>query len=163
MNALHAAQHGQATAKSVRDLDAALESADAAGWRVAAELARRLRAEPAFAAGLRLVPAGADLAADLRLPREQTVSLALDVTSAPRRARTLARFMALPGLRAKLAFLARRLVPPPSYMRALFPLARQGRLGLTGAYVWRLVLIVFDLPRAVRAWTRARRAGAPSL
>ena len=59
--ALHAAQHGVLAGKALTDLTLALERLPEEVWTRAADLARRLEAAPAFAAGLRLVPAGEDV------------------------------------------------------------------------------------------------------
>ena len=65
------------------------------------------------------------------------------------------RFARLPGVQAKLAFAARKLVPPPAWMRSCVPLARRGRLGLAAAYLWRPISLVARLGPGWRAWRRA--------
>src|SRR5262249_13735929 len=61
--ALHAVQHGGGTyPQPMRDLALAVSRAPEDEWREAAALAGRLRAGPAFATGLRLLPEGAELA-----------------------------------------------------------------------------------------------------
>src|SRR5436853_4818454 len=67
LTALHAAHHGRAHAKSLRDLERALDRLDAETWASAGELAAELDAGEAFAEGLRLVPAGERLASALGL------------------------------------------------------------------------------------------------
>ena len=66
--ALHAAEHGADLPHPLEDLARALRVADDDVWREAAELARRIDALPAFAAGLRFDPDGARLAERLELP-----------------------------------------------------------------------------------------------
>ncbi|HKZ14561.1 MAG TPA: nucleotidyltransferase family protein, partial [Solirubrobacterales bacterium] len=62
--AMHAVQHGgDAHRKPMRDLELALERLPEPVWAEALELARTLRAEPAFVAGLRLTERGRRLAA----------------------------------------------------------------------------------------------------
>jgi hypothetical protein len=68
--ALHAAQHGFAYAKGMEDLRRALAVVPLDGWRQAADLARRLGAEDCLAAGLRLLPEGRAVAADLGLTED---------------------------------------------------------------------------------------------
>ena len=64
--ALNVAHHGRANAKTMADLERALERVSPATWQAAAELAERVDALPAFAAGLRLDPRGDALLARAR-------------------------------------------------------------------------------------------------
>ena len=65
---LHAAHHAnQVDGKPLEDLRRALALVEEAGWSSALELARAYRGVPAFAAGLRLLPEGEDLARRLDL------------------------------------------------------------------------------------------------
>ena len=66
--ALHAAHHGRTYPRPLRDLERALDRLDRETWVAAARLAAELDAVEAFAAGLRLVPAGESLASELDLP-----------------------------------------------------------------------------------------------
>jgi len=110
-------------------------------WSGALALARAYRGVPAFAAGLRLLPEGGDLArrldlGDVRslqheLRRESMVAAELD-----------ALLSASVGIRRKLAIASRRSFPRPDYMRWWSPLARRGKLGLAGAYVWRAIRVI---------------------
>ena len=76
--ALHAAQHESDGFKQpLRDLERALHHADEKYWHEAAALAKRLRATPTFAAGLRLHPDGAGLAVRLDLPHDRPLMLSL--------------------------------------------------------------------------------------
>jgi hypothetical protein len=63
----------------------------------------------------------------------------------------------LPGLRTKLGFLARNLIPTPAYMRFLFPLARRGWLGFVAAYLFRWLLLLRHALPSYRAWRRTYR------
>ena len=155
--ALHAAHHGRAEAKPLRDLDLAVERFEPAVWSAAASLAATLEATPAFATGLRLLAAGAGLADDLALPSGRPVTVALAAASAPGQAFVLDHLAQRRGARAKAVFLARRLVPPAVWMRTCYPLARRGRLGLAAAHVWRLASAPARLAVGVAAWRRARR------
>src|SRR5439155_683274 len=66
--ALHAAQHGAFRPHALEDLRRGIRIVDEPCWRAAAELAAALGAQDAFAAGLRAVPEGVELAARLQPP-----------------------------------------------------------------------------------------------
>lgn len=69
-----------------------------------------------------------------------------------------------PGLRAKALFVARKLVPPPSYMRARYPLATDGVAGLATAYGNRAARALRQAPAGLVAWRRAtKQAGSARL
>jgi hypothetical protein len=156
---LHAAQHeSHRFDQPLKDLERALHRGEEQLWKEAAGLASRLRAVPTFAAGLRLLPEGASLANRLGLLDERPLMLSL---REERRSLvvTLERLAAAPGMGARLRLLARRLAPPPDYMRWRYPrLAARGTAGLALAYLWRPASILLRLPGAVLAWRRARRA-----
>jgi hypothetical protein len=65
--ALHAAANGGEGRRSLEDLSRALAVGDDALWRDAARIAGRIGARHSFAAGLRLLPAGRELAGRLGL------------------------------------------------------------------------------------------------
>jgi Uncharacterised nucleotidyltransferase len=159
---LHAAKHGSADARPLADLSSALEQLDAGTWREAADVARELQAEPAFAAGLRLDQIGGRLADDLGLPDRVPARVALAASSASQSALTLERLSAASGPRAKAAFVAHRLMPPAAWMRAGYPLARRGRAGLVASYAWRFVAVPVRLVRALPAWHRAHKSAPRS-
>jgi hypothetical protein len=154
--ALHAAQHGEGWSKPLHDLTRAIEQADAAIWRRAAELAAGLDATEAFAAGLRLIPAGAELADRLGLSKTNSVDTRLKAASAPPEALTLER-LARAGPAAKAAITWRKLFPPPEYVRKWEPRGTDTRRGLARAYLRRPVWVLQRLPDAFRAWWAARR------
>ena len=158
---LHAAQHESHRFDQPRkDLERALRHAGEQPWREAAGLAGRLRAAPTFAAGLRLLPDGAGLADRMGLGDERPVMLSLRREGGQSLAVTLERLATAPGMGARLALLARRLIPPPDYMRWRYRgLAERGSVGLALAYLWRPASIALRLPAAIAAWRRARRAG----
>jgi hypothetical protein len=155
---LHAAQHGARDAKPLEDLDQALKRLPQGVWMEAAALAGRLHSEAAFLTGLRLVPAGEELARGAGLPEAQSFEAALRAETAPPTALGLYRFMTTPGAGPKAELLAGELFPSAAFMRAWMPMARRGRAGLAVAYVWRPVWLVLRLGPALRAWQRARRA-----
>jgi hypothetical protein len=154
---LHAAHHGLHSRKHLEELRRAVDRADLETWQEAAQLAERLEAVPSLAAGLRLLPEGAAVAEGLRLPDDTDRVTALRAASAHSTAIGFARLAATPGVRAKFALAARKLVPTPAFMRHWSRLARRGRPGLVLAYVWRPVWLVLRLFPAGVAWMRARR------
>ncbi len=130
---LHAAHHAnQVDGKPLEDLRRALALVEEAGWSSALELARAYRGVPAFAAGLRLLPEGEDLA----------------------------RRLDLGGIRRKLAIAASDIFPRPDYMRWWSSLARRGKLGLAGAYLWRTIWIIGQAPGAIHTLWRIQRTKA---
>jgi Uncharacterised nucleotidyltransferase len=155
--ALHAALPGLNSEKPLVDLSRALERLPISTWEAAAPLAERLGAEAAFATGLRLLPAGADLAAKLELGPERSVEAALLADSAPYSAWTVDRLVKTRGLWAKLRILLPRLLPKPEFMRVWYPVARRGLAGLTLAYLRRLVWLITATAPALSAWRRASR------
>jgi hypothetical protein len=155
--ALHAAQHGVRTERPMRDLERALQRFSPEVWRAARLLAQRLDALPAFATGLRLHPAGRQLADQLGLANQTTPEVALRADTPLPVSRGLARLARTPGVRAKTALLARELFPTVEFMRIWAPLARRGRLGLLAAYAWRIPWLVWHGVPALRAWRRAKR------
>jgi hypothetical protein len=164
--ALHAAQHGVLDfARPLEDLARALRLADEHIWREAAELARRIDALPAFAAGLRLDVHGARVAERLRLPAELPAGVALRSGVQHPVAIALEGLASERSLSARARLLGRALVPSRLYMRhwsarymTRWPAAlREGRIGLWLAYLWRPIWKIGQLPRATIAWRRARR------
>ncbi len=156
--ALHAAQDGARRGTARDDLIRALEQLSPDLWIEAADLAVRLRAVPAFVAGLSLVPAGAELATRLSLPHhEASVETSLRAQAAPSVALGFDWLVNTPGLRRKLLLVTHKLFPSAAFMRAWSPVARRGPLFLVLAYLWRLVWLCGSTPRALRAWRRARR------
>ena len=156
--ALHAAQHGEGWDDMLAELNRAIERADMATWRAAAELAASLDATPAFSAGLRLVPAGRELADELGLPTVQPVDIALRAATPPPLALGFDRLAQARGLRARLSILRHKVLPPPSFIRHQFPRTRGGRLGLALGYLQRWRWLVRKAPAGFRAWRKARRS-----
>lgn len=155
---LHAAQHGIRDERSVADLERALTRVEEREWDEAAALARRLGAEGAFAAGLRLTLGGREQAARLGLPEGHSLETAVRAAGAPPGVLGLYRFAKTPGVRARARLLRDEVFPAPGFLRAVSPLARRGRLGLTLAYAWRPFWLASRLWPAVRTWRRARRS-----
>jgi hypothetical protein len=159
--ALHAGQHGQEWGPVLDEVELAVTRTELPAWQAAAELARALEAEPAFAAGLRLVPSGRRLADELGLPTEQSAALALRTTTPPAAALGFEQLADASGLRQRLEILRYKLFPPPTFMRKWSPRARQGRLGLAVAYAERPLWLLRHAPAGFRAWRAARRAQPP--
>lgn len=154
---LHAAKDGAKVGKARHDLGHALERAPLEMWRETAALAARLQASPAFAAGLRLLPEGRRLADELGLASEIPMETALRQRGgAPPFAVGIEWLATTPGVMRKLLLIARKLLPPPAFMRSWTPLARRGRLGLALAYMWRPFWVVWRLGPALWTWFRAR-------
>lgn len=158
--ALHAAQHGSAEKKPLRDLDRALDLLGMRVWRETVELATSLHAVDAFGAGLRLLPRGEAMAAELRLPPNRSRGVALYAMGSPSLAVAVNRFLATPGVRPRATLLLNKTCPPADFMRFGSPLARRGRAGLVLAYLWRLVRILGEVVPSVRAWRQADKGTA---
>lgn len=155
--ALHAAVSEAAAEKPLIDLSRAIARLPPETWTRAAGLAKQLGAEAAFAAGLRRLPDGEELACRLGLAGAGSVDAALLAESAPYSAWTIDRLAKTRGLRAKLDILLPRLFPKPEFMRVWYPVARRGPVGLALAYLRRVAWLVASTPGALRAWVRARR------
>jgi hypothetical protein len=153
----HAAQHGTPEHKPLEDLSRALDRVPPSGWEQAAALAHRIGAVPAFAAGLRLLPAGRRVADRLGLPTDRPAEVALRAAGAPPLALGFDRLARTPGVRRKLGLVARRVVPSPDYVREWSPLARRGRSGLVAAYAARPLWLLWRSASGYLAWRRARR------
>lgn len=155
--ALHAAHHGPRSGKALRDLERAAGRQPYDAWEEAATIARQIDATPAFAAGLRLVPAGAALADRLALPLDVPVDVRLKAAGAPPLAVGLDWLLRTRGLRARLALVARTALPPPSALRLWRPLARRGTSGLVAAYASHPFWLARHAVPSIRALRGARR------
>jgi hypothetical protein len=156
--ALHAAHHGTELRQPLEDLARAIERFPTTSWTAAAALADRLAAMPAFAAGLRLLPAGAALAERLALPDAASAEVILRAGSAPPMALGFEWLSRVPGFRAKTRLIAGKLAPDVQFMRAWSPLARRGRVGLAAAYGFRIVWLAWHAIPGFIAWSRARKS-----
>ncbi len=155
--ALHAAQNGPIDVKAIADLERGLSRIDKSDWREAALVAADIGAEQAFAAGLRLVPDGRQLADELSLTREMTVELALRTRSVTQDALFFERLAMASGLAKKAVLILRKCFPTAGTMRANSALARRGSLGLLFAWMCRPFLLVRRFVPAIVAWKDARR------
>ncbi len=155
--ALHAIHDGGGADQSMSDLARGLERLEDATWRDAARLAEDLDATMPFTAGLRLTAVGAALADRLSLPSRLPERWILWGQTPPPGTLRLHELASASGARAKLRLLATALVPPPSYMRGLYPEARAGTGALLLAYLRRGMAAIRSAPAAIRALYRLRR------
>ncbi|MBV9213726.1 MAG: nucleotidyltransferase family protein [Actinobacteria bacterium] len=155
--ALHAAYHQRGGTNAQRDLETALERLPRDVWVECAALARRLEAEAAVGAGLRVIPRGAALADELGLTREGEGYWALAGGRADPGAHGVNRVMSAGSPIRALGVLARELFPPASYIRAVAPRHDIGTGSLASAYARRLFRGLRNAPRAIRTALRARR------
>jgi len=153
--ALHAAHHGPGERKPLEDLSRALGALDREGWRAAARLAGRLGADEAFVAGLRMLPAGAELAEALGLRAPVSVEVALRTGAPVPLALHLEWLHQAQGARAKARLLLRLLFPPRAFMEPA-PGVHRPRAALARAYVVRISKLRHG-PAALLAWKRARQ------
>jgi hypothetical protein len=155
--ALHVVQHGgKESSKSMTDLELALAKVPQDTWREASDLARRLEATEAFAAGLDLLPEGRALAAAIGAEPTHSAGPTLRLQGVPL-AEGFQELSEARGLRAKVAILAHELFPNRAFMRWWTPLARRGWLGLGLAYVWRLIWLAYRAIPGFLAWRRVAR------
>lgn len=159
--AMHAVQHGgEAHRKPMRDLELALERVPQEVWAEALELARELRAEAAFVAGLRLTEPGRRLAVAIgAAPEVRSTRAELRVAGTPLAEGFLE--LAATDPEDRMALVLGVLAPRPAFMRWWTPLARRGRRGLAAAYLWRSLWLLWRAVPGYLAWRRARRATAP--
>jgi hypothetical protein len=155
--AIHAAYHQRGPNRALSDLERALRVLDDDVWAAAAALARRLRAEPAFGAGLRCVPSGGRVAERLKVSRDQELYLGLEGGRPRPGVYAISRVVNAGTGREALRLLARGLFPPRSYMRALRSRRDAARGQLASAYTRRLGHGLRDAPGAFREVIRARR------
>lgn len=156
--ALHAAQNGPIDVKPIRDLERGVSALGIQVWEEASRIAKRIGAEQAFAAGLRLVPAGRELADKLSLTHAITVELALRTASVTQDALFFERFARTHGPWEKAALLLRKLFPTAATMRANYELARRGSLGLLCAWIQHPLSLARRFRPAITAWYRARQS-----
>jgi Uncharacterised nucleotidyltransferase len=152
---LHAAHHVEG--KPIEDLRRALATADDGTWRGALELAERLDGLPTFASGLRLLPAGAELARRLGIADEvSSTKHEIRFAGVPTAEGIDALLQPGLGLRRRAGIVAGELFPRPGFMRWWSPLARRGRLGLLLSYPWRWLRLAVQAPRGFWSVRRAR-------
>ena len=154
--ALHAAQNGPGIPKSMEDLRRALRVVTFEEWQAVCDIAERIDALPALAAGLSLDPQGARLAASLQLPASLPIETILRASSARSVSLGLAWLIRLRGP-DRLRFLFHKIFPPVPFMRSWSPLAATGWAGLLIAYLWRPLWLLVHLFPALRDYLRAKQ------
>ena len=158
--AIHAAQHGPDDLKAIADLTRGLERWPLEVWRAAASLAAELEATPTFAAGLRLVPIGAERADELRLPPTDELDWAIRHRDLrPRGTFHLEALTRARGARARADVLRRSLLPNRQWIAWQYPWAAGSRARLVAAYGAHLLRTPVWAGRAWRYRNRERGAG----
>ena len=156
---LHAAHHSSLVdGKPVEDLRRALALAEESQWWSALEFARAYGAIPVFAAGLRLLPEGEDLAGRLGLGGVRSLQYEIRREGNMFAEELYLLLCADAEIRQKLAIAARHVFPRSAFLRWWSPLARRGRLGLAFAYLWRAIWVMGQAPRAIHTLWRIQRA-----
>jgi hypothetical protein len=156
---LHAAHHANLVdGKPLEDLRRAIAAVEETEWSSALELARAYQGVPAFAAGMRLLPEGADLARRLGLGEVRSLQHEIRREDNVIAEELYALLSADVGIGRKLVIAASDVFPRPDYMRWWSPLARRGKLGLAGAYLWRTIWIIGQAPGTVHTLWRIQRA-----
>lgn len=150
--ALHVTQHQGGHVRTLRDLQLALEQLDEMTWSGASDLARKVRATPAFTLGLWSLPAGAELADRLELPTPADAKRALQMSRLVHSLRALSQAA---STTARIRMLAAKIFPPPRLMRNWSSLADRGVVGLALAYAWRPFWLVGRALTAMRAGDRS--------
>jgi hypothetical protein len=155
---LHAAHHANLVdGKPLEDLRRAIAAVEETEWSSALELARAYQGVPAFAAGMRLLPEGADLARRLGLGEVRSLQHEIRREDNVIVEELYALLSANAGIKQKLVTAASDFFPRPDYMRWWSPLARRGKLGLAGAYLWRTIWIIGQAPGAIHTLWHIQR------
>ena len=158
---LHVVTHGRAGAWVIEDFTRALGLLPLDAWRMSATLADELGASEAFSAGLRVLPAGAEIADALGLPEPDDPALLLSLQSASIPARRMVDYAHGNPLTALARLLKSQLIPAPDQMRTWYPTARRGRRGLAVAHAARLWRLARETPQLVADWRQARQVQRP--
>lgn len=156
----HRVQHGP-LAKTDEDLRRAMERFTPEIWSQACELAASLKMVGALAGGLRTAPTGEALAARFGLPEVGSAEIELGLSGARAPADGLRRLAESGWAWATLRLLAEELVPSPAFMRSAYPVAGGGAAGLALSYLYRSLLLVWNLPHAADQWRTVQRGVSP--
>ena len=158
--AIHAAQHGLEDTKAIADLRRGIERWSLEVWRSAARLAEQVEGEAPFAAGLRLLPAGAELAGQLNLPPTPQLDWEIQHReSRPRGTFHLQAWAEANGFRERLGVLRRALFPTPQWLRYHYRWVGHRSWLLPVAYARHIARAPLWAGRAMRFRRQARRAG----
>lgn len=148
---LHAFHHGDDAERPMEDLSRALKVVEVDEWRVADQIAKDVDAISAFTSGLKMVPAGVSVAAELGLISPKQAALLSLGAHGDHLALAIEDFVSEPGSRARVLH---HLFPSPQRMRRDYPVARHGTIGLSLAHSWRLVTRAPALLRGFWRWWR---------
>lgn len=154
---LHNAHHGTGHPTTLSDLDRAVEILDPLVWHDALSLADEIGACDAFAAGLRLTPAGDKLADEMGLDRRLSVAMWLKTNPSTSGAFVMDSFLRTTKLRGRLGLCLRVVVPPRVVMYHFSSLARRGPLGMAMAYFLRPFRLAVQLGPTLRVWLHAQK------
>jgi hypothetical protein len=155
---MHAAHHGRAYLKGCRELVRALDRWPLEEWREAARLADEIGATEAFAAGLRLVEPGAELAQTLGLPSTSRLDWELRQLRPPRGRFHLQAFLRAHDLRTRAHVVRRALLPRPRWIVHQYPWARDRRTRIFAAYLLHIARSPAWGLKALRFYRRERQA-----
>lgn len=135
---LHAVQHG-GHGHTTQDLRRAIDTLPTEMWRPVAELATDLGVRELLGLGLRLDPAGAQVAENLDLPATPAETTTMWSSFAPRGSASLAIVAARQTTRERLRSIRWIILPSPAKTRYIAGLPRGRPWALGGAYIehWR--------------------------
>jgi Uncharacterised nucleotidyltransferase len=157
--ALHAAQHGSSYLRGGQELALALERWPVGVWNEAAGLAAEIDAIEAFAAGLRLLPPGAELAEALGLPATDQLDWRIrHVATRPRGTFHLQALADKPSLLTRAVVLRHALLPSREWIAHEYRWVRKGGARLVLGYALHLMRAPAWAVRAWRFRRRSRRA-----
>ncbi len=164
--ALHACNNGdgrQWSGKPLEDLRRALARFGTETWAEAAVVAGQVGGLDAFAMGLRLLPCGESVAQALGLPTAARPLVVMTASGSPHQGdKTLALFLASTSWSHRLHILRRVVLPSRKALTARWPVAEQGRVGFTVAYLLRLGSISVGVPVSWRHWRASVRSAKRS-
>jgi hypothetical protein len=152
--ALHLAQRGLEDTKAAKDLELGLDQLSAGTWSDAGQLAERLDALEAFAAGLTLLAKGEALASDLRLPQTESFEARMRANSASASAILLHRTLATPGWTRRIRLVVAALFPSREWLRLYYPQEAGTAWGLARLRLRRPWQVVWRMPSALRERNR---------
>jgi hypothetical protein len=154
---LHAVQHGgERLRKPMMDLEQAVSMVSPSVWERARDLAVRLDVLETFATGLALTPEGEKLGAAIDARAGSSVGTVLRLKGVPL-SEGFEELSQKRGIRAKLALIGREIFPNRAFMRWWTPLAWRGAIGLTAAYLWRVLWLAYRAVPGFVAWRRTNR------
>ena len=152
---LHAARNGLADAQSTEDLRLLL--AHGPDWAAVLELADEVQARPALARGLRLLPAGADVARRLGVEGVTSVEMELREAAASALAFGLDRLARTDGLGPRVSLLTREVWPTPAFLRYWSQREGLPELPTPALRRMRITYLAHEAVPAYRQWRAARR------